>query len=109
MIVGENPEALGRKDGAEAIDGLLDQRAIAEESQDLFGAGAAAARPESGAAAAGENQAVKMIGSRHFTDESQAWRLTLLNRITADQLQLAIPTRPAEKVLDHVDEVIGAV
>ena len=46
MIVGQNPDALRRKHRAQAIDGLLDQRPVAEEAQDLFGVGAAAARPE---------------------------------------------------------------
>jgi len=40
---------------AKAIDGLLDQGTVAEKSQNLFGVGPAAARPEARPAAAREN------------------------------------------------------
>ena len=58
MIVGENPDALGRNHRAQAVDGLLDQRALAEEAQNLFGAAAPAARPEARASASRQDQAV---------------------------------------------------
>ena len=37
MIVGQNPDALRRDHRAQPIDGLLDQRPLAEESQHLLG------------------------------------------------------------------------
>ncbi len=61
MIVGENPETLGRDQRAQAIDGLLDQGSLAEEAQHLLGVRAAAAGPEARASASGQNQAV-MVG-----------------------------------------------
>ena len=58
VIVGENPDALGRQHGAQAVDCLLDESAFAEEFQDLLGAGAAAAGPKAGASATGQDQAI---------------------------------------------------
>ena len=57
---GENPDAFRRKYRAQAVDCLLNQRALAEEFQDLFGAAAPAARPKPRASAAGQNQTILM-------------------------------------------------
>ena len=61
MAVGENPDSLGRQDRPQPVDGLLDQGAVAEQPQDLFGAGPAALGPEAGAPASGQNQTVHMF------------------------------------------------
>ena len=46
MIVRQHPDALRRKHRAQSVDGLLDQRSLAEEAQDLLGSsyGGSAAR-----------------------------------------------------------------
>src|SRR5450631_1470531 len=64
LLAGENPEAFGRKHRTQSIHRLLNQGAVPEEFEDLLGAAATAARPESSAAAARENQTVIV---RHAT------------------------------------------
>jgi len=61
MLVGEDPEALGRNDRSDAVDGGLDEGAVADDVEDLLGGALTAARPEAGAATAGEDEAV-MVG-----------------------------------------------
>ena len=61
MIVGQNPDTFRRQNRPQAIDGLLDQRAVAEKFQDLLGVGPPAARPEPRPAAAGENQPIANV------------------------------------------------
>ena len=58
MVIAENPNTFGRKNGPQSIHGLLDQGALAAEAQHLLGVAAAAARPKARAAAASQNQAV---------------------------------------------------
>src|SRR5580693_2580968 len=65
MIVAQDPDSFGWKDGAQTIDRLLDQRAITTEAEYLFGVRAPAARPETGASAAGQNQAVIVRVAAH--------------------------------------------
>src|ERR1035441_9786806 len=61
MVVGEDPKAFGRNDGRETFDGGLDQRALPDDVEDLFGGTLAAARPEARAAAAGEDQSGRSV------------------------------------------------
>ncbi len=55
---GDDPGALGRHLGLNAVMGLLDERTVAGERQKLLGAFLPAARPEARAAAAGHDERV---------------------------------------------------
>src|SRR5262249_24172181 len=55
IFVGDDPGFVGFGEGLEALDGLLDNAALAIEREDLLGMGAARPGPEAGTAAAGEN------------------------------------------------------
>ena len=61
VIVRQNPDSFGRDDGAEPINGLLNQRPFAEKAQDLFRSRSTAARPEPRTTASGEDQAVIVL------------------------------------------------
>ncbi len=61
MPVGEDPDSLGRQNGTQPVDGLLDQGTIAEQAKHLLGGGPAALGPEPGAPASGQNQTVDMF------------------------------------------------
>ena len=80
-----------RNQRRQAVHGGLDQRALAENRQHLFGVRAAAARPESRAAAAGQDQAVIMF-----------WH-GLLDGIAANQAERPAPARLGEEVLGQID------
>ncbi len=58
VVVGEHPDAVGRDEGDEAVDGGLDKGAVADDVEHLLGEALAAARPEAGAASAGEDEGV---------------------------------------------------
>jgi len=62
-FVGEDPDTLRRKKGPETVYGLLDEAAFTKEVEDLLGLGLATAGPETGATAAGEDEAV-IVGAR---------------------------------------------
>ena len=64
--VGEDEDVFQRNEAVEAADRLLEQGAVAEEVEQLLGAGVAAQRPEAGAGAAGENQGVGVFGDGHL-------------------------------------------
>ncbi len=64
MIVGENPDSFGRQHRFQPVHGLLNQGAIAHETEDLLGVFSSATRPKARTAASGENQPVA-IGFRH--------------------------------------------
>ena len=66
MIVGQDPEALGRDQRPQPVHGRLDQRALAHDVQHLFGNALAAARPEARAAASGQDQSVIVRSCRGY-------------------------------------------
>ena len=65
VVVGEHPQALGRDQRGQAIDGVADQRAGAHHVEHLLGGTAPAARPEAGAAPARQDQAI-IVRVRHL-------------------------------------------
>ncbi len=54
-IVGDDPEILRLRQRRESVNGALDHGSFAVERQYLFGSGLAAARPEPGSTATGED------------------------------------------------------
>ena len=64
MVIGENPQALGREHGPRTIHRLLNQGPLSEKAEHLFRVRAAAARPEARAAASRKDEAV-MASVRH--------------------------------------------
>ncbi len=60
VIIGDNPLALGRSQGHEAGNSLLDHGLLAVEREQLLGAAFAAERPETGAASAGEDNRIEV-------------------------------------------------
>src|SRR5262245_39179468 len=104
MIVGEDPEALGRQNGTQSIDGLLDEASLAKKIQNLLGAGAPAARPEPRSAAACQNQAI-VVGLRHIASLTKAFENSV-QRIPSHQLKRAIPARFRKKVLGEIPNVV---
>src|SRR5208282_2468898 len=61
---GDRPEARIGNYGEQAFDGLLEHGGAADDIQELFGRAHAAARPEAGAAATGENDGVSGVFGR---------------------------------------------
>ncbi len=64
MIVGEDPDALRREDRFQAIHGLLDQGAVAQEAEHLFSVLLTAPRPKARPPASGQDEAI-VIRFRH--------------------------------------------
>ncbi len=60
VVVGEDPDALGRDHGGQAIHSGLNERALADHVEHLFGCTLAAARPEACSAPTGEDQSIMM-------------------------------------------------
>jgi hypothetical protein len=56
--VGDRPDVVGADERAQASDGLLQHGVRADDIQELLGCARAAAGPEAGAAASGENYGV---------------------------------------------------
>src|SRR5262249_42676665 len=59
MIVRQHPDSVRRNDWPKPVDGLLNQRPVAEKAQDLLRGFTPAARPEARASPAGEDQSVR--------------------------------------------------
>ena len=56
--VGDRPDSFRRNEGPQTRDGLLQHGVFADDIEELLGRARAAARPEAGAAASGENDGV---------------------------------------------------
>ncbi len=74
IFVGDDPDIFRGHDAGEAVDGLLDEGAVAEEAEDLLGVSFAAAGPEAGAAATGHDERVAVMSHLHFSVSVRAAR-----------------------------------
>lgn len=65
QLIGQDEDVFQRDKALEALDGLLEKGAGAEEIEQLFRPRISAEWPEAGAGAAGEDEGVSIIGRRH--------------------------------------------
>ena len=65
VLVGDDPNLLQTGDRLEPLDGLLQHGALAVQSQNLLGVGAAGARPEARTAASSKNHGTEIYCVRH--------------------------------------------
>jgi hypothetical protein len=61
VVVGEDPETIGRDYGAQAFDGVLDEGVVPDNVEDLFGLSAAATGPEARSPPSRQNQPIIVL------------------------------------------------